>query len=525
MQRWSAHLVIGAMVALGAACGGSGGSGGAREADGRTERERLPRVALAGHDLPQVVQRDTLVVLSPFNSTSYFIYRGEAMGFEYDLLRAFAASRGLALRVHVVYDPDSLFHLLESGAGDVVAGRLMIPPRTEWRVAFTKPLYETPPVVVQRDAPADGMPLPAAADTMIERPDDADEAAGLPDPTRPAPSAPAAARSPASIRARLVTRPSDLAGDTVHVPWGSPYRNMLVELADPSTGDVIVVETEDSTSHERLIEQVANGAIGFTVAPENVADLHESQFANIAVLPQVGPEQPVAWAVRANAPQLRSALDAWLAEPATRQQLATLYRRYFLDRRGFEERVASEYLTSHTGQLSRYDSLFKHFAREIDWDWRLLASQAYQESRFVATARSWAGAVGLLQLMPATAREVGVRNPRDPEDNVRGGVRYLQYLERYWSTIIPDRDERLRFVLASYNTGIGHVQDARRLTVKHGGDADDWNEVAYWLLQKSRREVYTDPVVKYGFSRGLEPVTYVALVLERFEHYRQFVVG
>ena len=113
----------------------------------------------------------------------------------------------------------------------------------------------------------------------------------------------------------------------------------------------------------------------------------------------------------------------------------------------------------------------------------------------MATARSWAGAVGLLQLMPATAREVGVRNPRDPEDNVRGGVRYLHHLERYWSTIIPNREERLRFVLASYNTGIGHVQDARRLTVKHGGDADDWNEVAYWLLQKSRREVYTDPVV------------------------------
>jgi membrane-bound lytic murein transglycosylase F len=160
----------------------------------------------------------------------------------------------------------------------------------------------------------------------------------------------------------------------------------------------------------------------------------------------------------------------------------------------------------------------------LKWDWRLLAAQAFQESRFKPAARSWAGATGLLQLMPATAREYGVKNALDPEDNVRGAVKFLVWLTKYWNKI-PSEDERLKFILASYNTGAGHVEDAQRLTEKYGGDPQAWNDVAYWLLQKSKVQYSTDPVVKYGFCRGIEPVTYVALILERFNHYKQFVVS
>jgi membrane-bound lytic murein transglycosylase F len=94
----------------------------------------------------------------------------------------------------------------------------------------------------------------------------------------------------------------------------------------------------------------------------------------------------------------------------------------------------------------------------------LLASQAFQESRFKPEARSWAGATGLLQLMPRTAQAHGVTNPRDPEDNVRGAVRFLQWLTAHWTKRIPDEGERLKFILASYNCGAGHVEDAQRLT-------------------------------------------------------------
>jgi membrane-bound lytic murein transglycosylase F len=160
----------------------------------------------------------------------------------------------------------------------------------------------------------------------------------------------------------------------------------------------------------------------------------------------------------------------------------------------------------------------------LNWDWRLLASQVFQESKFHPDAHSWAGATGLLQLMPRTAKQYGVTNPLDPEDNVQGAVKFLKWLESYWQQRIPDDGERIKFVLASYNTGAGHVEDAQRLAEKYGGNSQRWEDVSYWLLQKSTQKYSSDEVVKFGFCRGLEPVNYVTNILERFDHYKQYVV-
>jgi membrane-bound lytic murein transglycosylase F len=124
--------------------------------------------------------------------------------------------------------------------------------------------------------------------------------------------------------------------------------------------------------------------------------------------------------------------------------------------------------------------------------------------------------------MPATARELRV-NPNDPRQSIEGGCRYLWKLDQRWQEIKPEA-ERIKFILASYNVGYGHVEDARRLAKKFGDDADKWSDVAYWLIRKSKRQYYNDPVVKYGFARGTEPVAYVDLILERYEHYKAFVV-
>ena len=438
-------------------------------------------------DWDAIRARDTLVALVTFNSTGYFLYRGEPMGYEYELLRHFAEDHDLELRTIVVRDRGQLFPFLNHGEGDVVAARLVPMADDTARVAFTRPLYTTEPTLVQQRVPAE--PLP---DTV-------------------------------SLRARLIRDPAQLGGERVYLPQSSAYYETLAELEDSVSGDIHVVEVEGALSSEPLIRSVSRGEVEFTVAPENLAELQQSYFTNIAVRPIVGPRHRVAWGIRRNAPALQTALDSWLAEQHEEGLLEELYRRYFIDRRGYRERIRSEYLTSETGKISDYDELLRRFAEEIGWDWRLLASQAYQESRFDPTARSWAGARGLLQLMPATAREQGVRDPTDPEDNVRGAVRYLRWLSEQWTDDIPDPTERLKFVLASYNTGMGHVQDAQRLAEKHGGDPKRWEDVATWLLQKSKRNVYTDPVVKYGFARGLEPVTYVSQVLDRWEHYRQMV--
>jgi membrane-bound lytic murein transglycosylase F len=468
--------------------------------DRRTDVPMQPPVA---YDLAEMRESGTLTVLAPYNSTTYFLYRGEPMGFEYELLREFARSQGLALKMVVVTDRKSLLPLLNGGEGDIAAARLIPTPEQEQHVAFTRALYRTEPALVQQESSPDT--AGAGTEKALE-PGPADE---LPE---------------MDIEARLVTRPAQLAGETVHLPEQHPYKRTLVELSDEVSGDIHVVELGGKFQDEVLAQKVARGEVKFTVMQSNLAMLKEAEFKNLRVRPVVGRTHPVAWAVRKNSTALLAALNAWVEDKQqSGPHFDRLYQKYFVDRRAHVERVASEYLTSATGKLCKYDDLLKRHAAELGWDWRLLAAQAYQESRFEPQARSWAGATGLLQLMPPTARQFGVTDPLDPEQNVQGAVNFLKWLHRFWETKIEDEAERLKFVLASYNTGAGHVQDAQRLTEKYGGDPRRWEDVAYWLLQKSTQQYSTDPVVKFGFCRGIEPVNYVSHILERFDHYKQFV--
>ncbi len=450
-------------------------------------------------------------MVAPYNSTSYFIYKGQPMGYEYELLRAFAAQHHLVLKLMVVERRDSVIAMVQNGYADVAAARLVPMPEDSGRVAFAAPLYHTDPVLVQRDAPpaVAAAKLPHPADTVL-RPGPAEHG-----------GAPAGSVQSLTIHARMVQRPADLAGRRVTLPDESPYRHMLVELADTS-GDITVVEVDSSS--EALIRGVAQGALDYTVTEGNLAELQGSLFKDLKVQPVMGAARPVAWALNRNAHMLRDTLNAWIGDQKSKAILDALYKKYFVDRRDYGARVASKYLTSVTGSLSPYDSLLKTFAPQIGWDWRLLASQTYQESQFNPHARSWAGALGLLQLMPATARQMGITQPLNPEQNIEAATRYIKLLDAHWRANVSDAAERLRFVLASYNAGTGHVEDAQRLTEAHGGDPKHWSDVSYWLLQLSKAEAYTEPEVKFGFCRGLEPVTYVSLILDRFADYKQFVV-
>jgi membrane-bound lytic murein transglycosylase F len=472
-------------------------------------RSNLPMVEPISRDLAQIRERGQLIVLAPYNSTTYFIYQGEPLGYEYEMLRAFAKDLGVTLKMVVATDPKSLFPLLNSGDGDIAAARLVpsTAPTTALQdqspVAFTRALYRTEPALVQQEMG------PSAAGEGAEQ-------ALEPGPANPLPEV--------DIPARLVSQPAQLAGRTVTLPQESAYRRTLIELSDEITGDIHVVEVGEELQDEALAQKVARGEVQFTVMPRNLADLKEAEFKNLKVRPILGQPHRVSWAVRKNSSELLRELNRWIEEQKNGALFDALYQKYFIDRRRYLERVQSEYLTSKTGKLSEFDPLIKQFAGELNWDWRLLASQAFQESRFKPEARSWAGATGILQLMPATAREFGVTNALDPSDNVQGAVKFLKWLQRYWDKRVPDETERLKFILASYNTGAGHVEDAQRLTEKYGGNPQKWEDVSYWLLQKSTQQYSSDPVVKFGFCRGLEPVNYVTNILERFDHYKQFVV-
>ena len=230
-----------------------------------------------------------------------------------------------------------------------------------------------------------------------------------------------------------------------------------------------------------------------------------------------------------------SHLDNWLVGPDKdnlRIELKKWYRpsmlaevkkqeEYLLSSRSVKRRIFSPMLNSASGIISHYDAYFQRYASQIRWDWRLLAAQCYQESTFDPQARSWAGACGLMQIMPSTADHLGLDRSQiyDPERNIAAAVKYIAELEQSFSDI-RERSERTKFVLAAYNGGGFHIRDAMALARKHGRDATRWRDVEPFVLGLSRAEYYNDPVVRNGYMRGSETVDYVRRIHERWNGYR-----
>ena len=191
-----------------------------------------------------------------------------------------------------------------------------------------------------------------------------------------------------------------------------------------------------------------------------------------------------------------------------------------------KRRVYSPYLNRSSGIISKYDALFQKYAPVARWDWRLMAAQCYQESCFDPQARSWAGARGLMQIMPKTAAHLGLpmEQIHEPEANISAAARYLQQLMQTFGDI-PNVHERQNFVLAAYNGGAGHVRDAMALARKHGADTRTWGSVSRYLALLSNPEYYRDPVVKNGYMRSSETIDYVERIRSRYSQYGGMPMG
>jgi membrane-bound lytic murein transglycosylase F len=441
------------------------------------DRENISR-------LKQVSERGLLKVVTDFNSTSYFIYRGQPMGYQYEMLQELADYLGVKLEVTVNNNLEEKFKLLETGEVDLIAVNLAVTKERKTKMDFTVPHTQTYQVLVQRK-PVDweSLSMKILEDSLI--------------------------------RSQL-----DLAHKTIYVQRNSSYATRLYNLSDEIGDSINIVEVDIGS--EKLIEMVARGEIDYTVSDQNLAQVNESYFDNIDIETPVSFPQNLAWAVAKGADDLKFTIDTWLTDFKKTKKYAVIYHKYYQNKRSAEI-VESDLYSNNSGKISPYDVNLKKLSEDIGWDWRLLASMVYQESRFNPHAKSWAGAFGLMQLMPATAKRFGVGPGSPPKMQMRAGIMFIKWLNDRLSDI-KDVQEREKFILASYNVGLGHVLDARALAVKHGKDPDKWEgNVADFLLRKSDPAVYSDPVVKYGYCRGVETYHYVAEILERYEHYKNLV--
>jgi membrane-bound lytic murein transglycosylase F len=438
----------------------------------------LPR-----RDLAEIKATGKLIALTDFSSSSYFLYKGVPMGFEYELLERFCDHLGVELSIHVVENMDSIVHLLEHNQGDVIAANFTVTNQRRKRLSFTSPVLETRQVLVQR--------LPENWWTMNSR----------------------------TFQQSIVRNPSQLLGKKVHVRRMSSFYTRLLNLMD-ELGGTIDIAFADGVGTEKLMEMVANGEIDYTVADENVAQLNKAFYPNLDVKTPLSFTQHVAWACRKNSPQLLNAFNQWLGDFSRTEEFAVIHMKYFKARTQHRERVMSEYSSLGGNKISPFDQVIKAEAKRLHWDWKLLAALIYQESKFDPRAEAWTGARGLMQLIPETAQRFGADSIFDPEANIHAGVSYLSTIEDYWAQGITDTIQRIPFVLAAYNVGLGHLLDAVRLCVKYGQNPHDWEAVSQYLELKSQPKYYQDEVVRHGYCRGKEPCEYVKQVMALWEHYR-----
>lgn len=441
------------------------------------ERKSQPALREDVFDLKEIKAHGVLNVVTEYNSINYYIFKGKPRGFQYELMKAFADDIGVDLNIEVENNVDKNFDGLKSKQYDVYASNLIVTSNRKEVVRFTKPISISPQVLVQRKQ---------------------------------------------ELNTSYIESINDLGSDTIYLPKGSPYVERVENLSEEIGEDIVIVETPEY-GVEQLIIMVAKGEIDYTVCEECMAKVNQFYYNEIDISTRISLDQKLSWAVRKDAPLLLKAINAWLKEFTKKIEYNWIYDRYYNNPTSYY-RMQSE-LYSYVGdKISVYDNLFKNKSVEIDWDWRLLASLVYQESKFRENAQSWRGAYGLMQLMPQTSVYYGVIDSLSPEENVAAGVRYIKDIQNMIDTIPASKQNKLKITLAAYNVGLGHVLDARRLAVKNGKDPNVWDDnVEYYLLRKSEPIFYTDSVVRHGYCRGKEPVNYVAQVMERYHHYQNLI--
>ena len=442
---------------------------------------------IGSRDLDDIREEGKLRALIAYSATGYFLYRGQPMGYEYEMLTRLAKRLGVQLELRVAQDLDQMLEILQNGQVDLVAHGLAITEGRKEEVSFSDYLYLTKQVLVQRK-PANWRSMTLDA-----------------------------------IREDLVQDPVELIKDTVSVRKNSSYLRRLVNLSREIGGAIYIDTLDGNLSTDEIIKMVVDKKIKYTVADRNLAQINASSYPILDVGVPVSFSQRIGWAMRKNSPALKQATDQWIQAEKADGDFNYIYGKYFENRRNFNRRVKSEFFSLTEGRISPYDSLIKIYSKALGWDWRLLASQVYQESRFDPTARAWTNARGLMQLMPSTAEELQIVNPEDPEQSLRGGIRYLRQLSEAFEAV-PDSTDQIKFTLAAYNCGLGHVEDARRLAAIRGLDPNCWEgNVDQIILGLSYPKNYNDPIIQYGYVRGVEPFRYVRQIMERYRHYASFV--
>lgn len=419
---------------------------------------------------------DTLVVGTLYSPTSFFILHDDTLGYDYDRICDFARSKGIALKWKVASNMASLIRLLQLDSVQVLAYEVPITAEYRQLVHSCGAINETYQVLIQ--------PLTDS----------------------------------------LITDVTQLVGRDIYVESGSKYESRLINLDSELGGGInICTLSPDTLMPEDLIEMVSNKTIPLTVVDSDIAQLNHTYYDSIDISLRVSFAQRSSWAVSPHNKWIGDSIDAWAKSRNAQAYSKSALKRYFeLSKSEFHPDMDTLPITPD-GAISPYDNIFKKYGKEAQMDWRLLAAISYVESRFDKNVVSWAGARGIMQLMPSTARAYGLTMDQitDPDASVKAAVKSLQDLQLMFRSRIDNSHERRKFILASYNAGAGHIIDAIELARKYDKNPQVWDgNVEEALLWKANPQFYNDSVCHFGYFRGKQTVAYVVDVEQRYHFYQ-----
>ena len=427
-------------------------------------------------DLPAIRQRRTLRVLTRNSAASYFLWKGQLMGFEYDLAKRFAKRHRLRLEMIVPPPEVDLLDWLQKGYGDIVAAALT--PTDSRRAtgnAFSRAYNHVSQVVVTR----------MKDEAKLENLDDLD-------------------------------------GRTFHVRRGSSYWDKLVAKQTALGGEEKSFATSSrlppEMATEEIIGKVASDEYDLTLADSHILDIELTWRDDIRSAHSRSNDHTVelCWAVRNTNPELLALINDFIRHEYQGLFYNVKYDQYF--RNAARIRSRAVHRAEQLGDLSPYDELVKQYSTQYGFDWRMVVAQMYQESLFKPEAHSFAGAIGLMQVLPRTAEELGITEDlRDPETGIRAGIEYLAWVRERFDPELSVRD-RMWFTLAAYNAGTGHVRDARRLAKQMGLNPNRWaGNVEEAMLRLSSPEYYRS--APHGYCRCGQAVHYVREIRQRYNVY------
>jgi membrane-bound lytic murein transglycosylase MltF len=440
----------------------------AGHADAQTPPVSLPHDAITGRwtgDLDGMRKRRLVRVLTPYSRTHYFVEQGAERGIVYDVMKKFeevlnAKYATGKLKIHVAFVPtarDDLIPALLEGRGDVVAAGLTITPERQRWVEFTDPWQSDVEEIV---VTGPGSPP--------------------------------------------IARIEDLAGKTVFVRWSSSYRESLRVLNHRFEREgrpaVKLESAPEILEDEDLLEMVNAGLVPIVVVDGYLAEFWKQVLPDLVLHTDVALRTggQAAVAIRKGSPKLRAELNAALAKYGPRTAFGNITFQRYLE--------STQYVKSATAErdLARYRrmiGLFRKYGERYRLDAVLLAAQGYQESRLDPSARSRAGAVGVMQVMPKTARELGVGNVRELEPNIHAGVKYIRFMvDRYYEHEPMSALDKGLFAFAAYNAGPARVQQLRDEAARRGLDPNRWfNHVERVAADRIGRETvgYVANIYKY----------------------------